>query len=72
MSVYSEVKATGGYIANHESDLYIEANEQNKAILARYPLEQQNARMFRNEVTGKICYDVPFAYDPFWENRRVK
>lgn len=69
MSIYSEVKANGGYISNHESDLYIEMNDENKAILARYPLQKQNARGFRNLVTGKMCYDVPFAFDPFWESR---
>ena len=66
MTLYEEVKATGGYISNHESDLYIEVNGQNREILARHPLQQANARMFRNEVTGKMCFDVPFAYDPWW------
>lgn len=67
MSVYSEVKAQGGYIANHESDLYIEVNEQNREILSRYPLQKSNARTFRNLVTGKLCWDVPFSFDPFWD-----
>lgn len=71
MSVYSEVLAAGGYIANHESDLYIEVTDQNKEILSRYPLQRANARTFRNEVTGKLCYDVPFSYDPFWERKAV-
>jgi len=66
MSLYEDVKATGGYIANHESDLYIEVNDTTTAILAKYPLQQSNARTFRNEVTGKLCYDVPFGYDPYW------
>ena len=72
MSVYSEVKATGGYIANHESDLYIEVNPTNAEILSRYPLQKANTRLFRNEVTGIMCYDVPFSYDPFWEVRNAK
>jgi hypothetical protein len=66
MSVYEEVLATGGYIAYHESDLYIEVNEANREILNRHPLEKSNATKFRNAVTGKMCWDVPFAYDPFW------
>lgn len=67
MSVYSEVNAQGGYIANHESDLYIEVNEQNREILSRYPLQKANVRMFRNQETGKTCWDVPFSFDPFWD-----
>jgi hypothetical protein len=66
MSVYEEVKAAGGYIANHESDLYIEVNDTNRAILSRHPLQKSNATTFRNQVTGALCFDVPFAYDPFW------
>jgi|SRR5271170_7903743 len=66
-SLYAVVKATGGYIANHESDLYIEVNDVNKEILSRYPLEKANARTFRDQTTGKLCWDVPFAFDPYWE-----
>ena len=66
MTLYERVKAEGGYISNHESDLYIEVNDPNRVILARYPIEQSNARIFTNRVTGKRCYDIPFAYDPWW------
>jgi hypothetical protein len=72
VSVYAEVKAAGGYIANHESDLYIENTAENRAILARYPLEKSNATRFRNNVTGKLCLDIPFGFMPFWETRATK
>ena len=64
MGLYADVKATGGYISNHESDLYIEVNECNTALLKKYGLK---ARVFKNQVTDKFCYDVPFAFVPFWE-----
>lgn len=69
MTLYDEILATGGYIANHESDLYFEVNEVNSRILAKYALQWANASQFRNQVTGKLCYDVPFAYTPWWERR---
>ena len=69
-SVYTEVKAAGGYIANHESDLYIEDTPENRAILDRYPLQKQNATTFHNQVTGKRCIELPFGYLPFWEARQ--
>jgi|SRR5208282_1653119 len=69
MTIYEEVKAIGGYIANHESDLYIEVNDQNVEILSRHPLQQANARRFCNAVTGKLCFDIPFSYDPWWSAR---
>jgi len=70
MSVYSEVKATGGYVENHEADLYIEVNDINRKILSRHPLEMRNATKFKNEVTGKLCWDVPFGFDPYWEAKK--
>lgn len=69
MSIYSEVKETGGYISNHASDLYIEVNQVNLDILKRYPLQKSNATKFVNQVTGNLCYDIPFEYDPYWEAR---
>lgn len=69
MTLYEEVLATGGYIANHESDLYIEINDTNREILKRHPLQSGNKTMFTNQVTGKPCWDVPFAYDPWWSHR---
>jgi hypothetical protein len=69
MSIYAEVKAAGGYIGNHESDLYIEDTAENRTILARYPVEKSNATWFRNQVTGKSCIDIPFGFMPFWEAR---
>ena len=33
MGLYSDVKETGGYIANHASDLYIEANDVNADLI---------------------------------------
>lgn len=70
MSLYEEVKATGGYISNHEADLYIEVNDVNRAILAKYPIPHKNATQFRNEVTGKLCWDIPFEFDPYWDARK--
>ncbi len=64
MSLYSDVKDTGGYIDNHSSDLYIEVNDVNTALLKKH---NERATTFVNQVTGKLCYDVPFAYEPAWE-----
>lgn len=71
MSLYEEVKATGGYISDHEADLYIEVNDVNKEILSRHPLQEKIATTFHNQVTGKLCYDIPFAYEPFWIKKNM-
>ncbi len=69
-SIYKEVNALGGYVDHHESDLYIEVNPVNREILSRYPCERANATTFINQVTGKLCYDVPFSFDPFWTAKK--
>jgi hypothetical protein len=69
LSLYAEVKAAGGYIDDHESDLYIEDTPENRAILERYPTEKANATRFTNQVTGKRCIDIPFGFMPFWEKK---
>jgi hypothetical protein len=65
-SLYEELAATGAYLSNHESDLYVEVTEQTTAILSRYPTSKANATIFRNNVTEKPCYDIPFAYLPWF------
>jgi hypothetical protein len=70
--VYAEIKAAGGYISSHESDLYVEGTPANRAILNRYPTEKANATQFTNQVTGKRCIDIPFAYLPWWKARSGK
>jgi hypothetical protein len=65
ISIYSEVKASGGYISNHASDLYIEVNDENTALIVKHG--GKSITVFRNRVTGKMCYDIPFAFDPYWE-----
>lgn len=67
MSLFDEIKAAGIPFANHETDLYIPATEQTRAILAKYTLENGNKTTFTNQVEGGLWYDVPFAYLPAWE-----
>jgi len=69
-SLYQDVLASGGYIANHKSDLYIEVNDANRELLKKHNIT--TATTFRNQVTGKLCYDVPFMFDPFWESKQKK
>ncbi|CAM6053507.1 unnamed protein product [Sphagnum tenellum] len=44
--------------------LYIEVNDVNREILKRHG---KRAGTFMNQVTKKLCFDVPFAFLPWWE-----
>lgn len=69
-SLYRDLAAAGLQLDSHESDLYVEDTPEARAILARHPTHQTNARPFRHAVTGKSWLDVPFAFEPFWQKKR--
>lgn len=69
--IYRELLSAGVPIDHHESDLYAKVTDQSAAIVARYP-SRDNVRTFRHAVTGEAWYDIPFAYEPYWEARRRK
>ena len=53
-------------ITNHESDLYMPVTNETTRILLTFPIHFQNATRF-NDNHNVLCYDVPFAYEPFWD-----
>jgi hypothetical protein len=69
--LFEAVKAAGIAYDNHESDLYIEATPEARALLRRYE-HRDNARPFVHAVTGAIWLDVPFAFVPWWDARAAQ
>ena len=67
-TLYQELKEAGVEIDNHESDLYFPMTLDTVRILNKYTTALNNARAFRSNEDGKLWYDVPFAYDPFWDD----
>lgn len=67
MSLYTELVEAGLDISHWQSDLYVEVNVTSREILARHDLERSNATTFKSAVDGKLMYDVPFAYEPYWD-----
>ncbi len=76
MNIYDQLKAAGAQIDNHESDLYVKADDVSRPIIEAARTKgdpaAKNATTFRNqrpEEKGQIWYDIPFAYSPWWEAR---
>lgn len=76
LSLYTELKAAGCVLDNHYSDLYVlvepKANEIIGAHL-RNRLDRPYGSMissFVSKVDGKLWWDIPFCFDPYWEARR--
>lgn len=49
--------------SHHCSDLYIDATNENRHLLQAYGVR---FAAFTDQITGKVCYEIPFAYEPFW------
>ena len=68
MSIYTDLKDACIELSSHESDLYAMVTPENKRIIENYKFKC-NVRTFINQIDNKLWYDIPFAYDPYWENR---
>ena len=66
-SLYSALREAGIKVDNHASDLYVPRTTESTAILDKYPLQKSNASVFRSAIDGVMNYDIPFAFEPFWE-----
>lgn len=55
-------------ISNHESDLYVEISAQSKEIVDNYEFKN-NVTTFISQIKKTPWYCIPFAYDPWWDER---
>ena len=66
MTIYEQLKAAGVPISSHESDLYAKKTPESQAIIAAYEFKGI-VKTFISQIDKTVWYDIPFAYDPFWE-----
>ena len=71
MSIYKDMRAAGVKTDNHESDMYAIVNDASRAIVGEYEYMGQ-VTQFRSEVDGEMWFDIPFAFDPFWEKKSLQ
>jgi len=64
-TLFEAIKAAGIEYDYYQSDLFFRVTDESSDILKRYPQYYAGAGMFYSK--GSAWYDVPFAYDPFWE-----
>lgn len=65
MSVYTDLKEAGIPLDSHESDLYVLSTSEAWVIIRKH---KKRGESFKSQIDGKIWIDLPFCYDPFWEN----
>jgi len=73
MSIFQAVIANKIPYTSHFSDLYIPVNEvTSKLISDAKKIQPVSFSRFIDQITGEPCYDVAFAYDPYWEKFKKK
>ena len=50
--------------SNHYSDLYLVATNEARTLMQAYEV---TGSTFKDNITGKITFDIPFAYAPYWD-----
>ena len=68
-SIYKQLQAANVPLSSHESDLYAMVTPESAAIVKAYKFKG-NVTTFQNNVDGKRWYDIPFAFEPYWEARQ--
>ena len=65
-TVYDALKNAGCKLDHHESDLYVEDTVVARDIIDRFNLK---VTPFKNEVTNTMWLDIPFMYQPYWDQK---
>jgi len=72
MTIYEQLKKAGFDLSNHESDLYVKVTPESQKIINGYKYKN-NVTKFHSQIEGEGMYfEIPFAYDPFWDRGVIK
>lgn len=64
-SIYEQLMLAGVDLDHHESDLYAEVTPESRRIVEAYQYRSNVTTYYTN---GEQWYDIPFAFDPWWES----
>ena len=53
------------HIGNWQSDLYIKKCELSDKLIQEYE-PKNNVKIFTSQIDNSPWYEIPFAYDPYW------
>lgn len=64
--IYEEMKKADVPIRSWQSDLYAKVCDESVAIVNEYQFKE-NVKMFLGEDDNEMWFDIPFAYQPYWD-----
>ena len=65
-SIYEQVIELNIEHDHYYSDLYIPVNDTTRDLVASYG-HTIDFEFFSSNIDGKLWYDIPFSYDPYWQ-----
>lgn len=68
--LWDTVQREGVPYDSHASDLYIPVNNRTRQLIQGYQF-QANVTTFINNHDRLRWYDIPFAYVPYWDKKKV-
>lgn len=72
-TLYEALHAAGVPLDSHESDLYVKDTPEARAILVAHGKcpGAWGCEAFTSNIEPRDCwFDVPFAFDPYWQQRQ--
>ena len=59
---------------HHESDLYVFATRTTSEVIDKWCKANELKRRlfcstFKDQITGRLMYDIAFQYEPWWKER---
>lgn len=72
MSIYQDVLDMGIKHDNHCSDLYLIDCPATHELFKKHDIKPHSvsATRFISNIDGRYWWDLPFQYEPYWENRQ--
>lgn len=68
-ALYEAAKDAGIATDNHSSDLYIKVSAEAGELIAKYDFKM-NVTVFTADDGSGVWYEVPFAYEPWWDDAK--
>ncbi len=53
-------------ISHHESDLYLKITPVSLELVGNHEFGC-NVTRFTSKIDGRLWFEIPFAYDPYWK-----
>lgn len=72
-SIYEQAKELmqPSDIDHHESDLYLKVTPESETLVRDYEF-RRNVKRFISNIDRSVWFDIPFAFDPFWNKKIVR